>query len=221
MPYNEWVIIPGAIPGYSDETGHGTGVASKVCGQRAGVAKLTTIIPVKVNTQNVLSWTSLWTRTLNDIRDRQRTNRGASSGKTVINFSITYPGDSSISYEVDQVKPILANIMALGVVIVVAAGNDREAGGMAVSHAPAVWAGRDFPIIVVSSVDRTFQLSEFSQYGPQTAVWAIGERNVIASTDGRNFFKFNVDGTSFGKSALPSLTVPFAILRLVVELTKA
>ena len=198
VPNNEWIIVPGATSANDDPNGHGTAVTSKICGQIGGVAKLTTIIPVKINTDNILSWTSMWTRTLNDIQQRQANNNGALPGKTVVNFSNGY-SQASNTFDIQRVKPILAQIMALGVPIVVAAGNDRETAGADIVKAPGTWAAPDFPLIVVSSVDRNFQASSFSQYGTQTSVWAIGEDNVVGWPTGNAAFRVNIDGTSFGE----------------------
>lgn len=198
MSNNEWIIVPGAASAYNDPTGHGTAVTSKICGQISGVAKRTTIIPVKINTDNMLSWTSMWTRTLNDIKQRREQGRGALPGKTVVNFSNEY-GQAEDSFDIRRVKPILGEIMSLGVPIVVAAGNSRQEIGPAIVSAPAVWAASDFPLLVVSSVDRNFQASDFSQYGAQTSVWAVGEENVIAWPTGDADFRPNGSGTSYGQ----------------------
>jgi len=198
VPDNEWVIVPGANSARDDPLGHGTAVTSKICGGMAGVAKKTTIIPVKFNANNILSWSSMWTRTLNDIKDRQQQGRGASPGKTVVNFSNEY-SQAENTPDIQRVKRVLEEIMARGVPIVVAAGNARGTHGPGIVRAPAVWAAQSFPVIVVSSVDRNFQSSYFSQYDVQTTVWAIGEGNVIAWRTGPAAFRAGAAGTSYGQ----------------------
>lgn len=198
VPNEEWIIVPGATSGRDDPNGHGTAVASKICGGMGGVAKMTTIIPVKINIKNILSWTSMWTRTLNDILQRQGSGNGAAPGKTVINFSNAYAARID-PFQVERVIPILRNIMDLGVSIVVAAGNEREKEGPNVSRAPAVWAVPELPIVVVSSVDRNFQTSIFSNAGRQTSVWAIGEEIVVALPTSHDAYQTDGVGTSCGK----------------------
>ena len=199
-------MVPGCRPGHSDETGHGTAVTSKICGYIAGVAKKTTIIPVKVNLANLLSWTSMWTRVFQDIqRRRAESPSSARRGKTVVNFSVGYNWASNYVFP-DPLKNVLKNIVALDVVIVVGAGNDAVTNqSPALTQVPAIWANEDLPIIVVSSVDRRFRRSTWSQYSDRTSVWAIGERNTVAVPHD-NFARIrsglNTIGTSFGKCSI-------------------
>ena len=200
-------MVPGCRPGKSDETGHGTAVTSKICGNIAGVAKKTTIIPVKINVANPLSWTSMWTKVLQDIQRRQAANpSSARRGKTVVNFSINYPIDETFNIEGSQLKNILRSIMALDVVIVVSAGNNAVRNhSPALTDIPSKWAADDFPIIVVSSVDQRFRRSTWSQYSDKTSAWAIGEGNTVALPDSNTGMVRtgpNTDGTSFGKCSI-------------------
>ena len=67
-PFNEWLIIPPADVTDADEEGHGTQVASKICGHPTVVSKKTTIILVKVGRgiSNLRVWIRLWDTILRD-----------------------------------------------------------------------------------------------------------------------------------------------------------
>ena len=193
-------MIHGSLPGQSDETGHGTLVTSKICGNIAGVAKKTTIIPVKVNVLNILSFTNIWKKVLRDIRRRQAENpSSARPGKTVINLSLVYDRVLNIG---SGMKNVLKEIMALDVVIVVSAGNDAEKKhSSALTYFPSKWASSDLPIIVVSSVDQRFRISTWSQHSDQTSAWAIGEENTVASFNSNTEY-FKQDGNSVSKCSI-------------------
>ena len=193
-------MVLGATSAHDDPDGHGTAVISKVCGKIAGITKETTIIPVKFNSANILSLTSMWSKVLKDVRRRQTGYPPtALPGKTVINFSNRVEVTLDLP-ALSQLKLVLKRLMDLGVVIVASAGNDAlEYGSPAITGYPQLWASNEFPIIVVSSVDRTFAPSPFSQYGEQTCVWAIGSENVCAVSNSPNGY-LPFSGTSFGRS---------------------
>ncbi|KAK4697548.1 hypothetical protein P7C71_g545, partial [Lecanoromycetidae sp. Uapishka_2] len=95
--------------------------------------------------------------------------------------------------EIQRVKPVLGEIMDLGVVIVVSAGNDRLTAGSTIVKAPEVWAAPNFPLIVVSSVDRNFQVSDFSQIG-------LSDFSVIVTHDAVDYRLYRYRSTFYRHS---------------------
>ncbi len=170
-----------------------------MCGIRSGVAKKTTIIPVRYNTKSLTFALAilLWRDILKDVRERQNASPPtALPGKTVINFSGGVQSNDP-RYE-ERLKPIIQEIMDLGVVIVAAAGNSAKSAGPAITIFPAAWAAIDFPVIVVSSVERDLSISDFSNYGPQTTVWAVGYPVFGASVAHKTDYETELLGTSLG-----------------------
>ena len=204
VPDDEWIIVQKNTPwgrARNDPRGHGTQVTSKICGLDTGVTKKTTIIPVKFDVNTLQSYILIWKLILEDIYARRKTMPPtALPGKTVINYS--HSVISKFQWDergIQNIKPIMAELMSLGVVIVVSAGNARQdqGGNPAILRPPASWASSDFPIIVVSAVDREFKPEPYSNYGPQTSVWAIGQNNLVAMANSDDGYYLK-PGTSFG-----------------------
>ena len=193
-------MIDESQPGQPDARGQGTAVTSKICGNRAGVAKKTTIIPVVFDKLSTLSYTNIWKEVLRDIRRRQAANpSSARPGKTVVNFAIE---DLQFPYLVLGIKGVLKQIMAFDVIIVVAAESGAVTNNSpALSHDPSRWASSDFPIIVVSSVDESFRMSTFSQFSDRISAWAIGENNIAALHSDNTEYTMTT-GTSYGKFSM-------------------
>ena len=201
-PLNEWLIIPPAQATDTDEHGHGTSVASKICGKVAGVAKRTTIIPVKVkgDATTLAIWIAAWRQILEDIQRRQNMNPPtALAGKTIINISGGFDSTNQVvRMGMSAVRNHIQGIIALDVVIVSAAGNSRmeQGGNPEIRSFPAFWASDNLPIIVASSLDGQFNEAPTSNYGPQTSVWGIGVHNLIAVSYRQSYYWSS--GTSLG-----------------------
>ena len=201
-PFNEWLIIPPAEATDADTDGHGTSVASKICGRMSGVAKKTTIIPVKIDPDrnDLVGITAMWRWTLDDIRRRQNMDPPtALAGKTIINISISCtPGNDIDRLGLSIIQFHIQSIIALDVVIVSAAGNKRirQAGNPAIYSYPSFLASNSLPIIVASALDQQFYEVDFSNYGPKTSAWGIGVDVVVAVHNTQSFIKDS--GTSFG-----------------------
>ncbi|KAK4693239.1 hypothetical protein P7C71_g4123, partial [Lecanoromycetidae sp. Uapishka_2] len=197
VPDDEWIIVVPATNARNDPNGHGTGVASKICGRISGVTKKATLIPVKINIRDLLGYASCFTQVLNDIKQRREDGRGAEAGKTVVNFSNDY-GNEDPPYMIDRAKPVMQAIMNLDVPITIGAGNGRIERGPAINTAPAMWASAAFPLIVVSSTGRDFFPAASTQFDEHTTVWAIGVNNVGAISNGNLDIAIDLSGTSFG-----------------------
>ena len=179
-------------------------MASKICGHYAGVAKQTTIIPVKVGEPGFIDLATFfeaWSRIVQDIRRRRAMNPStATPGKTIVNIS---SGATPINILADMaltatLKQHINALIGLDVIIVAAAGNSaKDQNSAEIRSYPAKLAAPNLPIIVASSLNTQFGISSFSNYGPQTCVWGIGEGCVLAVNRGTDFYQ--ADGTSYGK----------------------
>lgn len=197
-----------------DPTGHGTCMASKVCGKKSGVAKQAVVIPV-VFSSTYQSAIAVVQQVSIDIRSRRdrATNKQALPGRTAVSISWGFPPINS-DY-VTQFKDALQAIMDLGVIVVVSAGNSRKLRGFVSQYYPEVLALSDgFPLIRVGAVDASGLVADFSQEGD---VYTEGIAAKCAMA-GFSFFEEDVDGTSGATAAFAGLvaymmgleTVPFA-----------
>ena len=210
----DWVWAPGMATVKQDPSGHGTCMASKVCGRKSGVAKQTIVIPA-VFDSSYQSCIAVLQELENDIKNRRNreTNQQALPGKTVV--SISWGFYITNSNYVTQIKNALQGIMNLGVVVVVSAGNAKLTRGLVSYYYPEVLAiSDDFPLIRVGAVDESGLTAYFSQEGD---VYTEGVAAKCAAA-GFSFFEKDVDGTSGATAAFAGLvaymmgleTVPFA-----------
>ena len=210
----DWIWAPGMAHAKQDPTGHGTCMASKVCGKKSGVAKQAVVIPV-VFSSNYQSAIAVVQQVSIDIRSRRdrATNKQALPGKTVVSISWGFPPTNS-DY-VTQFKDALQAIMDLGVIVVVSAGNSRKLRGFVSQYYPEALALSDgFPLIRVGAVDASGLIADFSQEGD---VYTEGIAAKCAMA-GFSFFEEDVDGTSGATAAFAGLvaymmgleTVPFS-----------
>ena len=210
----DWVWAPGMAQVKQDPSGHGTCMASKVCGRKSGVAKQTIVIPA-VFDSSYQSCIAVLEELQNDIKSRRdrKSNQQALPGKTVVSISWGfYITDADY---VTQIKNALQGIMNLGVVVVVSAGNAKLQRGFVSYYYPEVLALLDdFPLIRVGAVDESGLTAYFSQEGD---VYVEGVAAKCAAA-GFSFFEKDVDGTSGATAAFAGLvaymmgleTVPFA-----------
>jgi subtilisin family serine protease len=140
-----------------DDNGHGTHIAGTIGGNRYGVAKAVTIVPVKVLDRDGsgsmatvaagISWA------VNDPR--------VPNNKKVISLSLGTDGRNS------QLDNAVVAAIDAGVVTVVAAANSRK--DSCLDSPDAVPAA-----ITVAAVDRSDTIASFSNYGPCVDIFAPG-----------------------------------------------
>jgi subtilisin family serine protease len=151
--------------GTSDCNGHGTHVASSAAGTRFGVAKLATIIPVRVLDCDGAGSTSDVISGLNWIASRIQ----ATNSQAVVNMSLGGAFDSVLNTAV-------RTIVNLGVPVVVAAGND---GRDACYASPA---SEPLAITVGASTD-TDEKAGYSNYGSCVDIFAPGSSITAAGIE--------------------------------------
>jgi serine protease len=149
-----------------DGNGHGTHVAGTVGGTTFGVAKAVTIVPVKVldasgsgSTASVVSGV-----------DWAANDKRIPNSKKVINLSL----GGGISSTLDAA---VANAVAAGVTVVVAAGNNNaDACNTSPARAPSV--------ITVGATSSTDARASFSNFGACVDIFAPGSSIVSAAPGG-------------------------------------
>ncbi|KAF1918609.1 oryzin precursor [Ampelomyces quisqualis] len=171
----------------TDETGHGT-VASIIGGKTFGVAKMTTLVAVKVlgaepatdtylNLLNGLLWA------VKDIVEQKRQDMA------VINLSISTP----LTNILDKV---VSDAYKKGVLIVASAGNYNQDAGL---RSPCSTG----ETICVGSVDK-WKRTSTSNYGPVVNIFAAGENILTASHKSKNKSK-KESGTSMSAAHVTGL----------------
>ena len=184
-----------------DWDGHGTCMASKICGSDYGAAKQTIVIPVVVanSYQSIISGLELVAA---DIVNRRRLSPPQCiAGKTVVSMSLGFPIEDE-TY-INTLKTTLQSIMDLGVILVNSAGNDRKTQGWKSTLYPKVLAGPDFPLILVGAVNIYGQLTDFSQLG---VIYAVGQDSPCANKD-NVMLPMDSDGTSGGEFIISTFTL--------------
>ncbi len=142
--------------GTSDCNGHGTHVASSAAGTTYGVAKLATVVPVRVLDCDGSGSTSDVINGLNWVAS----NIQSTNNQAVVNMSLGGSFDAILNTAV-------RNIVNLGVPVVVAAGNDAQD---ACNSSPA---GEPLAITVAASTDTNSEAG-YSNYGSCVDVFAPG-----------------------------------------------
>jgi len=141
--------------GTTDCNGHGTHVAGTVGGTTYGVAKGTTLVPVRVLGCN-----------------GSGTNSGVIAGLDWVAAQTKRPAVANMSLgggASSTIDVAVANAVSKGVTVVVAAGNDSLS---ACNYSPA----RETSAITVGSTDSTDARSIFSNFGNCVDVFAPGSR---------------------------------------------
>lgn len=191
-----WLWAPDMEKVKQDWDGHGTCMASKICGSDYGVAKQTIVIPVVFGSsyQSIISGLELVAADI--VNRRKLSPPQCIAGKTVVSMSLGFPIEDE-KY-INTLKETLQSIMDLGVVLVNSAGNDRKTQGLKSTLYPKLFAGPDFPLILVGAVDIYGQLTDFSQLGD---IYAVGLKSPCADKD-NVMFPMDSDGTSGGESII-------------------
>lgn len=150
--------------GLTDEAGHGTFVAgiiaannvsaTDIAGRQLGVAPDAKIMPVRVFPS--LSLYGISEQIAAGIR------YAADNGADVINLSLGYgDGDQPDSFPDAAIESALQYARQAGVVVVIAAGNERAYPGAVRPSEPAYSAIRDLSI-AVGAIEKSGQLADFS-----------------------------------------------------------
>ena len=158
-----WVFAPGMSQARTYTDIHGTCLASKICGRGNGASKRTIVIPV-VFTQSRMSFLLVIMDLVQDIKNRQ--GRGqAMPGKTVV--AIAYDVVDGHDEYTKLMRDEIRNIMNMGVVVVVAAGNKvLPTDPFVTLQIPTAFALEpNFPLIRVGNVDTSGSLAPRSQQG--------------------------------------------------------
>ncbi|KAJ1508526.1 hypothetical protein HMI54_012958 [Coelomomyces lativittatus] len=151
-----------------DQNGHGTHVAGIVGGLRFGVAKLCTLISVKVLNSNGVGPYSSIIAGLNWIYNITRT----SGRPSVINLSVSGPKSTAVNAAIEA-------CVAGGIHVAVAAGN---ANTDACLSTPSSASG----VVVAGSMNMYMRMSAFSNWGTCVSFLAPGEVIVSAGITALN-----------------------------------
>lgn len=197
----DWLFTPGASTVKGDKVGHGTCMASKVCGKRSGVAKQATIIPVVIATDedddfsldSMVTAVQLVEADIQTRRSRQLPlTPSALEKKTVMMMALNvYVDDKEEELYMEFLAVALQAIMDLGVIVAVSAGNyhgEHGEGFVATSYPSALAVSRLPSLIRVGAVDQSGMLPTWAQQGD---VYACGD-DVLCATE--NSFSFVEDG---------------------------
>ncbi|KAG9096267.1 subtilisin-like serine protease [Ceratobasidium sp. 370] len=166
----------------ADGHGHGTHIAGTIAGKRYGVAKAASIIAVKVLGDNNSGWNSDQIAGINwAVKQALATRR-----PSVLSISIGSGPDPAVDRAV-------TNAVALGIHVVVSAGNDnKDARNFSPARAPAV--------ITVGATNINdgrwvWSGTSGSNWGPGVDIWAPGEY-ITSTWIGSTIATNRITGTS-------------------------
>lgn len=162
--------------GSADCHGHGTHVAGTVGGTTFGVAKGVTLVPVRVLDCNGDGTTSTVIEGISWIRAHHPDHEPA-----VANFSLGGPAS-------DALDEAIAALVAEGVTVVAAAGNDAVPACL---ESPA----RVPEVITVAASTQSDVAADFSNYGSCTDIYAPGV-NIVSAHAGSDSGSLSASGTS-------------------------
>lgn len=173
----------------ADTNGHGTHVAGTIGGKTYGVAKLATLLGVKVfqgdeSTTSIILSGYNWAA--NHIVNNGRT------AKAVINMSLG--GDYSATF-----NNAVASASSSGVLTVVAAGNEAQSAAN-VSPASAASA------ITVGAIDSSWAIAYYSNYGTSLDIFGPGS-SVLSAYYSSNSATATLSGTSMASPHIAGLAL--------------
>ena len=93
---------------------------------------------------------------------------------SVVTMSLSGPVFDPENPAMILLSAVIQKVMDMDVPVVVSAGNTMP-GHPNIDTVPAVFAGTDYPIIVVGSAKKTGDKSSFTPNGPQITIHAVGE----------------------------------------------
>ncbi|KAK2056296.1 subtilase [Colletotrichum caudatum] len=172
---------------HTDTLGHGTHVAGTIGSSTYGVAKLTSLISVKVFVGNSASTSVIldgYNWAVNDITSKGR------AGKSVINMSL---GGSASSTWTTAINAAYNS----GVTTVVAAGNEAQnAANVSPANAPNA--------ITVGAITSTWAIASYSNYGTSLDVFAPGS-SILSTWIGSSTATNTISGTSMASPHVAGL----------------
>lgn len=171
---------------------HSTCTADKALGQKFGVAKKATLVPVILADATMGELVAAFQEIAQDLKahpDRQ--------GFSVVSVSMTSDGHGG--RQASLLSRAIESVWLLDVPVVVSAGNyGDQPGREEIDTYPALLASGVWPLIVAGSCNRRGERSAFSQVGHELTLYAVGED--VTCFEGQSAPTTDIDGTSFCKS---------------------
>ncbi|QIX01692.1 hypothetical protein AMS68_007209 [Peltaster fructicola] len=186
------------------EGGHGTHVAGLVSGNGFGHARGATVVNVRIFSRAGHVDSANLIRALSDVVDEHnQLSKQAKAGHlpswrgSIINLSLgIFP-----SHALEQA---IRNVHAQGVLLVVAAGNERRE----VHEAPCLYRDEKSNFLCVGNINSTYERAPKSNYGKQVNVIAPGEMVLSADHTGDHLMR-RLSGTSMASPLVAGISAIF------------
>lgn len=171
---------------------HSTCTADKALGRKYGVAKQATLVPVILAEDDLAELTAGFEEVARDLQIHP-----VRQGFSVASLSLVTDGPGG--RQAALLARAIEKVMRLDVPVVCPAGNfGGQPGREEIDTYPALFASRDFPLIVVGSSSPQGEKSEWSQVGYELTLYAVGED--ITCLMQSDVPATGLEGTSFCKS---------------------